>query len=249
MMRERDHFDRDLRELPLAPADACPGAERLAAFYDGQLGGADEDAVRAHLALCPTCLELAREAREFLATLGPSAATTRRRRAWWGAAAAVAAGLSLVGIVGSLRDDRGLTIVAAPYTPLAESAASPSSSFRGPADPERFAAAMGPYARGDYAAAETALEAYVLRQPDDDRARFYLAVTRLVRGNAHDALRDLHQLSSIADSPLHEDVAWYHALALWQTGERAQAEALLRALAGADGPHSGDARRVLLGEP
>lgn len=48
------------------PSGACLNEELVVAFYSGRLGDNEQETVRDHLAECPTCLELAREARQFL---------------------------------------------------------------------------------------------------------------------------------------------------------------------------------------
>jgi tetratricopeptide (TPR) repeat protein len=54
------------------PTGACLAEERIVAFYGGQLTASEEAEVRDHLATCPACLEMAREARQFLQAMsGP----------------------------------------------------------------------------------------------------------------------------------------------------------------------------------
>jgi hypothetical protein len=48
------------------PRGACLDEEQVMAFYSSQLRETEIEAIRDHLAECPTCLELAREARQFL---------------------------------------------------------------------------------------------------------------------------------------------------------------------------------------
>ena len=97
-VRDDDSLRRAAAELPVA--GPCPGEPRLLAFYREELDEDQADAVREHLATCPACLELARDAREFLAALrgadpAPAlpprrlaAAPRSRRTALWAAAAA-----------------------------------------------------------------------------------------------------------------------------------------------------------------
>jgi Putative zinc-finger len=62
---EREFLKAALRTRPteLMP---CLDEERLVAFYSGQLGEDEAESVRNHLAECPDCLEMARDARQFL---------------------------------------------------------------------------------------------------------------------------------------------------------------------------------------
>jgi hypothetical protein len=78
------------------PSSACPPDDRLIAIYGGSLSGAEEDAVREHLAFCPSCVELGEDARRFLSAMerGPAASVrSGSRTLWYGFSAA--AGLLL----------------------------------------------------------------------------------------------------------------------------------------------------------
>jgi hypothetical protein len=251
-----DRIDEVLRGLPFAPPGGCIDPQEMVAFYEGRLEASAEDAVRAHIAVCRACLATARDARAFVDALAaaPAASRTTARGAWW-AAAAVLAGLSIVGLY-ALKPWRGVDLVpreapsrgplaAAPYRPEEGAGAASGIVWRGPEDARAFAKAMEPYARGDYRGAELSLETYLGRERDDDRARFYLAVTRLLLGDADDARRDLELLDGAAEPPLREEARWYLALASLSTGRAAQAEPLLRALARDPGPHRADAQRLL----
>jgi hypothetical protein len=48
------------------PADACLDEQQVVEFYSGVLGDEEAERVRNHLADCPKCLDLAREARQFV---------------------------------------------------------------------------------------------------------------------------------------------------------------------------------------
>jgi anti-sigma factor RsiW len=87
--------------------------DALSALLDGELPPDDEQAVRAHLASCPTCeaeLEEVRSARSWVQAL-PAVdppfglierlSATRRRR-WWAAASLAAAAAVSVAFVGAL---------------------------------------------------------------------------------------------------------------------------------------------------
>jgi tetratricopeptide (TPR) repeat protein len=69
--------DQPDKVLPYAGATGrrgpCLDEDRIVAFYSGRLGEGQEDAVRTHLAECPRCLELARDARQFLKAMAPEA--------------------------------------------------------------------------------------------------------------------------------------------------------------------------------
>lgn len=253
-MSGADHrFDKELRELPLDPAGRCPDPAELVAFYEGRFEESAADAIREHIVLCRTCLDNARDARTFVAALAADPAEPKgRSHLRWLAAAAALVGMSLVGLyVVRGRTARvamapfDVVVVAAPYLPEDGTTAGPELVWRGAGDTPQFAAAMAPYVHGDYPAAQAALESYLLHQPDDDRARFYLAVTRLLRGAGDDARRDLEQLARITTDPLRGEVIWYLAIASIKTGQAAQAESILHQLARDPNPHRAEAQRLL----
>jgi tetratricopeptide (TPR) repeat protein len=188
-VRDDDSLRRAVAGLPAA--GPCPGEARLLAFYRGELEEDRADAIREHLATCPACLELARDAREFLAALrgaepapavppGRVTAVPRSRRtALWIAAAAVAA-LAALGLY-AIRTER-------PARPA-------EVVWRGDDGSAAYEAAMEHFRAGRFEAAEAALETYVLAHPADDRARLDLAVTRIRVGRTADARRELAQLA------------------------------------------------------
>lgn len=63
--------EQDIRQAYAAhavPGSSCLDAGDLEAFYSEQLRGADADRVRAHLAVCPACLDVARDYLAFSRT-------------------------------------------------------------------------------------------------------------------------------------------------------------------------------------
>jgi hypothetical protein len=186
----------------LPAAGPCPGEARLLAFYRGEFDEDQADAIREHLATCPACLELARDAREFLVALRgaepaptvPSrratAAPRSRRAALWAAAAAVTA-LAALGLY-ALRTE-------SPPPRQAEVV------WRGDDGSAAYDAAMEHFRAGRFEAAEAALETYVLAHPADDRARLDLAVTRIRVGRTADARRELAQLAEQGDDAVRTE--------------------------------------------
>jgi hypothetical protein len=158
--------------------------------------------MREHLATCPACLELARDAREFLAALcgaepapavppGRSDAPPRSRRAALWAAAAATAALAALGLY-AWRTERQPTRPA-------------ELVWRGDAGSAAYDAAMEHFRAGQFETAETALEAYVLAHPADDRARLDLAVCRLRVGRTADARRELAELAEQGDEAIRAE--------------------------------------------
>ena len=199
-VRDDDSLRRAAAELPVA--GPCPGEPRLLAFYRGELDEDRADAIREHLATCPACLELARDAREFVAALRGAeptpaapprrlaAAPRSRRAALWAAAAAVTA-LAALGLY-SLRPERQ------PPRPA-------DLVWRGDDGSAAHDAAMEHFRAGRFEAAEAALETYVLAHPADDRARLDLAVARIRVGRTAAARRELSRLVEQGDESIRAE--------------------------------------------
>lgn len=196
-----DDLKRAAASLP--PAGACPGEGRLLAFYRGALDDDAADAVREHLATCPACLELARDAREFAVALRgdetrpaappprPATGLRSRRTAFWAAAAAITVCAAL-GLYVLLPDEH-------------RPATGADLVWRGDDGNGELAAAMEHYRAGRFDAAEVALESYVLAHPADDRAQLYLAVSRMRVGRTADARRELVRLAEQGDESVRAE--------------------------------------------
>jgi hypothetical protein len=65
-----DDIEAAVRGLSAADGSTCLGDERLLAFYANRLSGAEEEAFRAHLASCRSCLKLTADVRRFLEAMG-----------------------------------------------------------------------------------------------------------------------------------------------------------------------------------
>jgi len=255
-------FDLEAAVAGMSRSGPCPGDDRLLAFYQGELDAAGDETVRDHLASCADCVARARDARDFAVTVGAAAAATPATRwprsAWMGLAAAVA-GLAIVGLWSVRRetwsppagtsaaiDWSELAVAPAPYAPeVAPGGAGGDVVYRDGGQGDPFAAAMAPYSAGNFAMAETALESLVSTRAGGERARFYLAVTRLINGHAEDARRELLALERSDVSADSVQVGWYLALALLKTGHPADARQRLEAIVAAGGAHTGEARALL----
>ena len=199
-VQDDDSLRRAAAELPVA--GPCPGESRLLAFYRGEFDEDPADAIREHLATCPACLELARDAREFVAALRgadpapalpprrPAAAPRPRRAALWAAAAAatVLAALGLYAFRTERQSPRPAELV-----------------WRGDDGSAAYDAAMEHFRAGRFEAAEAALETYVLAHPADDRARLDLAVARMRVGRTADARRELVRLAEQGDDAVRAE--------------------------------------------
>jgi len=121
--------------------------------------------------------------------------------------------------------------------------------------PARLAAAMEPYAAGDWAGAVRALEALLAEAPDNPPARFYLAAALEARGASgvpDDAARARELWAALADEGddlLARHARWRLALALLEAGRADAARAALARLAEDDGAFAADARALLDADP
>jgi len=126
---ERELLRRFSRAAEQA-AGPCPSEMDLAAYVDGLAAEAERERIEAHLALCPSCLDGAVQARQLaVAAMGeaPEAVAARERalvpahralgrlRRWrqaagWAAAAAAVVAVGLAGLrAGSATRERGQT--------------------------------------------------------------------------------------------------------------------------------------------
>jgi hypothetical protein len=62
----RDYMKRAVQQRQARGASSCLDDSQMVAFYSGRLDETETESIRAHLADCRECLELARDAREFL---------------------------------------------------------------------------------------------------------------------------------------------------------------------------------------
>jgi hypothetical protein len=236
---------------------ACPADEAVLAFYRGDLAEVEAEAMREHLAVCPRCLELARDALGFLAAMGelPAAAAEPggwRRARTWGAAAAMALAVGVAGWLwwGGAQVDPGstLTVAKAPYPLVAGQEKDPEEDLvwrdAGPGE-DAFGEVMTPYLAGDYAVAERRLAAYLREHPGDAAASFYRGVSLLLLKRPAAALPPLRQAANHGGEPLAAEARWYLALANLEAGARAEATAELRHLAASAGRHQSEAAELL----
>jgi hypothetical protein len=252
------------------PGSPCPESEKLLAFYMDAHPAAHAGTLAEHLARCPSCLEVSRDARLFLQAMREPVA--RRVVRFDRAVAAIAAGLVLVGGVSVVRWGltpkprreipsaasataptnptdpwRDLRIAKADYSPL-ESA--PDVIWRGEDEgaspaPDAFVQAMEPYRHDEFAKAEARLERYLAQAPRDHRARFYLGVSRLLLGRTREALPLLRAVMEQGQGPLGREARWYAALAHLKTGEEREARSLLEVVVATSAKHRSPAESLL----
>lgn len=261
MIEDDPRFDDEirgaLRHGP-PPATSCADDATLAAFYAGLLGPQTEEAMRDHLAACPGCVARARDARAFVSAMTP----VRHRpvlRPWALAAAAGLAGLAILlgwraataprpaaPALVATTEKREIVVDKAPYTPDADE----GLLWRGGAEPPpadgSFAWAMEPYLGDEFEVAADRLERCVSLHPDDDRARFYLGVARLLAGNPSASVEPLLAVAGGA-SDRADDAVWYLALAYLKTGDTKAAAPHLRRVASGVAREA-DRARILLRE-
>jgi tetratricopeptide repeat protein/putative zinc finger protein len=272
-MNRDENLERDLKDvLRASAASPCPGEETLVAFYRGGLSEAEGESVREHLALCASCVDLAQDARRFLGAMGsPAAAEVSRRQGlrWLAAAAVLAVAFSAglwvarqrpatpaspsvpeAAVPGAANPWWDLPVAAAAYRPPAPEDELVFRSAEEAPPAAAFAAAMSPYARGDYAAGEIELARFLRAHPGHAEASFYRGVSLLMLGKPGEAIAPLESAVSSARPPA--EARWYVALALLKSGDAAAALGPLDAVGREPGPHqteaaelAGRVRRVL----
>ena len=208
-MNRDDSLERDLG-MPSARAgpNAVPRRRTtLLAFYRGRLSEAEGESVREHLAACAACVGVARDARAFLGRWEAAPEKARpvrpalagRSRGPHRSRSSPGSGprdnvrrlrrrdpcrrLTLPAPANPWRD---LPVAAAEYRPPAPE---DELVFRsdGEAPSAAFAAAMRPYERGDYAAAEAELSSFSRRIPATPRRASTGASRLLMLGRPDEA--------------------------------------------------------------
>jgi hypothetical protein len=72
----QDYLKAAVQAWKPSGAMACLDEQQIMAFYSGRLGESEMEMIRDHLAACSTCLELVRDAQQFLQAMGePTQAT------------------------------------------------------------------------------------------------------------------------------------------------------------------------------
>jgi hypothetical protein len=262
-----DTLSAAAREMD-APREACPGPERLAAFYAGEIGEAGSEAVRDHLAACGACVAESGEARRFVDVLRGArpVARTAPTGAWFGAPrqrwVGLAATLALVVVAAWLVLARGerqpsqdaarwrdLVVARAAYTPPGSPGV--EGTWRGPDETAASQSkgtlvdAMKPYAADDFGEAERRLREIGPSDPARAEARFYLGVTLLLLDRAPDATAPLEEASSSPDRGFGDEARFYLALAWLKAGKPERAVGSLERLAVSSGRHAAEASRLL----
>jgi len=209
----------------------CPSeAEIFAWVSDAVAPSTDEWSD--HLARCPRCTAVARDALAFAAPWRPAKESNRRPRPLrsllgWAAVLALLAGTPVLlrmlprPVAGPGLAD--LPLQAAPFTP-----GSSGERWRGGQAEDAdalLAAAMQPYARGEYRAAIQSLEEHLRRWPADGAARFYCGVALLLEDRAAEAARRLEEAAELEPELPPGEVEWYLGLAYLRSGQRDKAVA------------------------
>lgn len=241
-------------------AGRCPDAGIWVELAAGRLDEETAEALREHLAACPDCVEVARDAQRFLSALRdpvPAAAAPppggRRARfappaIWRLAAVLVLATGAVLAVVARRPHPAPVDVVKAAYTPQptgGEELLYRDAEAADPAVETSFAAAMTAYQRDDFAGAARDLVRHLAAHPQDQRARFYRGVSLLLLGQARAAEPELGRVAALASPRLAGEARWYHALALLRLGDRGRARAELGTLASGSGPRRAEAARLL----
>jgi hypothetical protein len=96
--------------------------------------------------------------------------------------------------------------------------------------------ALEPYRKGDYRAAATALDGFLLDHPDEATAVLYLGISRLFVDEPQNALEILRAIPGSAPEPVMAEAAWYSVVGIARLRDPSSAEAEARVLCDAKGP-------------
>jgi len=234
------------RERRRRPAGRCLNEEQAIAFQAGELAEEQAEALRSHVAECPSCLELVRDARAFLdamesdlkedaAGAAPPAAAPAVRKRPWQAPLAASAALLLLG----LGLWRGLRSPEPP--PLAPASPAGTAPARQPAWADL------PLSKAPYVPRAAALDELTWRDGDADPSRssaagaFARAMQPYEKDDFAEAARRLGLL--VAQRPRYAEAHFYRGVSLLLLGRPQEATA---ALERADQHGSGVSREELL---
>jgi len=99
-------------------------------------------------------------------------------------------------------------------------------------------AALEPYRKGDYRAAASALDGFLLDHPDQPTAVLYLGISRLFMDEPQNALEILRSIPGSASEEVMAEASWYSVIGIARLRDPSAAEAEARALCAAKGPAS-----------
>jgi hypothetical protein len=99
-------------------------------------------------------------------------------------------------------------------------------------------AALDPYRTGDYAAAATALDGFLLDHPGDPVATLYLGISRLFMDEPQNALELLRGMPGSASEQVMAEAEWYSVVGAARLRDPSAAEADARVLCDRKGPAS-----------
>jgi tetratricopeptide (TPR) repeat protein len=248
--------------------------EMLERYVRGELSERDRRALEDHYFECPACLERVETLQAVAGVLAPAGRPRTARRAPTWRTAALLGGLaaaSVLLIVLQQKPDGGHAT--GPRPPASGPAARPPqptgptapvvpvvdysdlaaisapryepSSLRGAGRDSGFAAAMGRYTAGDFAAAAAALDAVLRRAPGDPQILFYAGVSALLAGRPDDGVTRLEKVVIAGDTPYLEEARFYLAKAHLQRGDAATAERELQRVIALRGDLEAVARELL----
>ena len=200
-------------------------ASAVAAYVDGALSRPAAASVEAHLAQCAACrAEVVQITRAVRPRRG-------RRRSYVVASVAAAAAVLLIAWPPTPlpRADGGDDLLAAQLRELGRVAQAPiylgasvrSSSAQGP---QRFASGMRAYTSAQYAEAIAELGAARAAGIDGPAARFFLATSQLMLGDASGAATEFARVAAMGETPYLAEAHYYRAKALLRLAQFNDAE-------------------------
>ena len=114
----------------------------------------------------------------------------------------------------------------------------------GPAQ-EKFRQGMQLYQQGKYAEAVPYLRSAAESDPELFPRKFYLGITLLMTNQNDEAIQNLLSLVKSSSNPYLEESHWYLAKACFRKKDIKSGKEQLEAVAGLNGPHAPEARRLL----
>jgi hypothetical protein len=170
-------------------------------------------------------------------------------------AIAVAVALRLMGGPAPKPDVANPSVINAPdpmtVDPARYLAAFPLEPLEAPASVGKSAsaraldAALEPYRKGDYVAAATALDGFLLDHPGDPVATLYLGISRLFMDEPQNALEILRGIPGSASEQVMAEGEWYSVVGAARLRDPSQAEGEARRLCEEKGPASARACAAL----
>lgn len=239
-----------------------PTTEVMERYLRGELDETAATSFEEHYFSCDACFAALEDLRALRGELGRTrksvrlAAAMTRPLPWLGLAAALlvlgTAGAFLLSRERSVEPPEPTSAMYPSASTLAELArveppAWTPARLRGREDEagRRFREAMEKYERGDRAGALPILRDAAALDPSAPGASFYRGACALLAGEPIEAVESLERVVALGDTPYFEEARFYLSKARLAQGDVPAARRELSRVAGAEGRHQAEARRLL----